>query len=316
MVNWDLSYALLPVIIMFVILIMNEDVSPKKMFAVFSFSMIGALPAAMIEILGTWALTYFYIGFGLDLYAHYPLVQTSYSAIMAFIIIAPTEELLKLLAFKIVSNKINDVYSGIIYGATAALGFAAIENILYVITAERYSIIVAIFRAVLSIPVHTVTGIIIGLAFVNNERRKASDRVILFLLCILLHGTYDFLLETMKDYADNKFMIFVCLSGVGTVILITYALLISLIVAMKRRHKYDYKVYRLGDSQYSQQTQNVQQNIQQNIGQVQNDVSEQTIIQSEQKQSLVRNEQTIIIEGTCEVHNDIRQDRAEASGEY
>lgn len=252
MINWNLSYALFPVVMMFFILIMNEDVSPKKMFCVFAFSMFSAFPTAIIEMMGTWALTAGYVKAGLNLYAHYPLVQTSYSAIMAFIVIAVTEESFKLLSFKIVSHQVTDVYSAIIYGATAALGFAAIENILYVVSAAQFSIIVAVFRAVLSIPVHTVTGIIIGLAFVNNGKRKRSDRIILFTLCILLHGTYDFLLETIKDYADNKIMIMTCLAGLGTVILITYALLISLIVAMKRRHKIDRRVHLLYDNKTMQ----------------------------------------------------------------
>ena len=245
MINWNLSYALFPVVIMFVILIMNEDVSPKRMFSVFTISMLSALPTAFIEMMGSWLLTAIYIDAGLDLYAHYPLVQTSYSAIIAFVVVALTEESFKLISFQMVANKIHDVYSAIIYGATAALGFAAIENILYVVSAERFSIIVAGFRAVLSIPVHTVTGIIIGLAFVNDGRRKTSDKIILFTMCVMLHGTYDFLLETIKDYADNNFMVLTCLAGLGTIILITYALLISLIVAMKRRHKIDRKVHLL-----------------------------------------------------------------------
>lgn len=248
MINWDLSYALFPVVIMFIILLMNETVSLTKMFAVFTFSMISAVPSSLLETIGTWAVTHVYINLGLNIYSHYPLIKTSYSALIAFLVISLTEEMFKLLSFRIVSDKVHDIYSAIIYGATAALGFAALENVLYVTNAATFSIVVAGLRTFLSIPIHTVTGIIIGLAFVNDGKRKKADRLILFTLCVLLHGTYDFLLETIGDYSNHSLMVMVCLAGIGTVVLITYAILISLIITMKKRHKADRRIHLLVDN--------------------------------------------------------------------
>ena len=75
----------------------------------------------------------------------------------------------------------------IIYSGATALGFATIENILYV-TSSGFS--TAILRSVTAIPAHLMFGIVMGSAFIRNLYFGAS-RGFAYILPALAHGTYD-----------------------------------------------------------------------------------------------------------------------------
>lgn len=92
---------------------------------------------------------------------------------------------------------------GVVYGATASLGFATLENILYV---GDGGMEVAVLRALTAVPQHAFTGIIMG-AFLGRARfaRDATERFGLLAsalgVAILLHGAYDAVLMTHSGYA-------------------------------------------------------------------------------------------------------------------
>ncbi|MFL5353411.1 PrsW family intramembrane metalloprotease [Archangium sp.] len=92
---------------------------------------------------------------------------------------------------------------GVVYGATASLGFATLENILYV---GDGGLEVAVLRALTAVPQHAFTGIIMG-AFLGRARfaQDATRRFGLLATAlgaaILLHGAYDAVLMTHSGYA-------------------------------------------------------------------------------------------------------------------
>ncbi len=91
---------------------------------------------------------------------------------------------------------------GIVYGATASLGFAALENLLYVGSGGTG---VAILRAFTAVPGHATWGAIMG-AHVGRARFAPPEQargimVRGVLWCIALHGAYDFLLFTKSMLA-------------------------------------------------------------------------------------------------------------------
>ncbi len=91
---------------------------------------------------------------------------------------------------------------GIVYGATASLGFAALENLLYV---GGGGTAVAILRAFTAVPGHATWGAIMG-AYVGRARFAPPEQarglmVRGVLWCIALHGAYDFLLFTRSALA-------------------------------------------------------------------------------------------------------------------
>lgn len=86
---------------------------------------------------------------------------------------------------------------GIVYGATASLGFATLENILYV-TDGGWG--VAITRAITAVPCHACLGAILGY-YVGQARFKNNGRLAWFglMVAIALHALYDFPLMVLAE---------------------------------------------------------------------------------------------------------------------
>ena len=120
-----------------------------------------------------------------------------YSSYTAFIVAGFTEEGLKFLAFYFffLGNKnFNEKFDGIVYSVFIALGFAGIENILYVFTGG-YG--VGIIRALTAVPAHALFGIAMGYYFGIARFRSDNRSAFIFLaffLPFLFHGLYNFLL--------------------------------------------------------------------------------------------------------------------------
>jgi protease PrsW len=121
----------------------------------------------------------------------------SYAAYTAFIVAALTEEGMKFLAFYFFfwrNKNFNERFDGIVYAVYISLGFAGIENIVYVFSGG-YS--VGIIRALTAVPAHALFGIVMGYYFglaKFNPGRSNLFLVMAFLLPYLFHGVYDFLL--------------------------------------------------------------------------------------------------------------------------
>jgi RsiW-degrading membrane proteinase PrsW (M82 family) len=121
----------------------------------------------------------------------------SYAAYTAFIVAALTEEGMKFLAFYFFfwsSKHFNERFDGIVYAVYIALGFAGIENILYVFTGG-YS--VGVIRALTAVPAHALFGIVMGYYFGMakfSQGRTTFYLVIAFFIPYVFHGLYNFLL--------------------------------------------------------------------------------------------------------------------------
>jgi RsiW-degrading membrane proteinase PrsW (M82 family) len=158
---------------------------PKKMIMkIFLLGAVMVIPAGIIEII---------IMSGLEAITS----GVFYIFIISFFVIAPSEELFKYVVVKhsvYNSLEFNEVMDGIVYTVSASLGFATIENIIYVL---QHGVGTGIARAFLAVPGHAffgaVMGYYIGLAKFNREKEKSLlTRGVVF--AILLHGLYDFLI--------------------------------------------------------------------------------------------------------------------------
>jgi RsiW-degrading membrane proteinase PrsW (M82 family) len=129
----------------------------------------------------------------------------------AFVVAAFTEELFKFAALMIIfwnNRHFNEKFDGIVYASFVSLGFAAIENLLYVINGGYQ---VGLTRAFTAVPAHALFGIImgyrVGLAkFYPEERRKQLTMALL--MPMLFHGTYDFILMSGHEYLIFVFVPF------------------------------------------------------------------------------------------------------------
>lgn len=122
------------------------------------------------------------------------LIKAAYTA---FIVAGFTEETLKYLAFILIiwnSKHFNEKFDGIVYAVFISLGFAGIENIIYV---SEGNASVGILRALTAVPAHALFGVTMGyyfgLARFFPERRKLY-LIYALAIPISLHGFYDFCL--------------------------------------------------------------------------------------------------------------------------
>jgi hypothetical protein len=137
-----------------------------------------------------------------------PVLRTtdalSVAAFEAFVIAAMCEETAKLavlLGYSFRHSAFDESMDGIVYGATASLGFAALENLLYVLDGGFG---LAILRGLLSVPGHATYGAVMGY-YVGRARFDPENRWRLvglgLLAAVLLHGLYDFPLMLIGDDA-------------------------------------------------------------------------------------------------------------------
>jgi RsiW-degrading membrane proteinase PrsW (M82 family) len=86
---------------------------------------------------------------------------------------------------------------GVVYGATASLGFAALENVLYV---TRSGWIVAMNRTLTAVPFHACLGAILGYHIAQTRLGTGSRTSVWtgLVAVILMHGLYNFPLMTVQ----------------------------------------------------------------------------------------------------------------------
>lgn len=119
------------------------------------------------------------------------------AAYHAFVVAGSTEEIFKFLALYILvwkSPSFDEKFDGIVYAVFVSLGFAAVENVLYVMDGGMQT---ALTRAITAVPAHAIFGITmgyyLGIARMYQEL-KAKYLARALLVPILLHGIYDFIL--------------------------------------------------------------------------------------------------------------------------
>jgi RsiW-degrading membrane proteinase PrsW (M82 family) len=133
----------------------------------------------------------------------------------SFIVAALTEEFYKyiVLFFLVWRNRnFNERFDGIVYAVFISLGFAGVENLLYVLSPELGGVSTALSRAVFAVPGHALFGVAMGYYFAM-ARFEPSRRKIYFALAFfvpfLLHGTYNFILLSDMQYLMAVFCVFV-----------------------------------------------------------------------------------------------------------
>ena len=123
----------------------------------------------------------------------------AFALIQAFVVAALCEEWIKLVVvrrFIYRRAQFDEVMDGIVYTVAAGLGFACLENILYVASG---GMAVALTRAVTAVPLHAVCSALLGYGLgkahfavtAAEEERQINAG---FLQAVGVHGGYDFLL--------------------------------------------------------------------------------------------------------------------------
>lgn len=122
--------------------------------------------------------------------------------IQAFFQAAVPEEIMKFLALWIVvktTKEFDEYFDGIVYAVCVGMGFAALENVLYLVGAGDAWVRLGIQRALLSVPGHyadaVLMGIFFSLAYFGTENVR-QNQIYTLLYPILAHGLYDTVCST------------------------------------------------------------------------------------------------------------------------
>ncbi|MEZ5987527.1 MAG: PrsW family intramembrane metalloprotease [Planctomycetota bacterium] len=116
----------------------------------------------------------------------------------AFLATAPVEEVAKMLPLFLAWRRraFDEPLDGVIYGTAVALGFASLENFLYLRMSGDPVLI--LMRGFTAVPIHVACSGATGLLFGIAKFRRGPERPLLILcgliFAIALHGLYDWLL--------------------------------------------------------------------------------------------------------------------------
>lgn len=216
--------ALLPVVLVFRYIYKKDRAEREPLGFVLFVLLMGTVfapLAGILEKIATQIITQFYTPETLD-----------YEKVHNFLGVGLIEESIKLsvlLIFVWRSPNFDYRYDGIVYAVASSLGFAALENVLYVI---QFGTQVSIGRAIFAIPGHTTFGVFMGYYLSRAKNHKMQNHKIrqffmsLYAIAIptLIHGTYDFLLSTPAKEAGygNYFFIMVIILDIWAWIVIRH----------------------------------------------------------------------------------------------
>lgn len=225
-----LAIAVLPTLVIFAIVIKNARAKRepvKKVAKVFGISVASTILAMILELIGEAILGSIFDAAGGDSESVLGVLLN------CLFVIALVEEGCKYFTFKIMifnDREFDNTYDGIIYGAASALGFATLENILYV---AGGGIGTGILRAVLSVPLHACTGIFMGYYFGISKYKKYNDinqdknpQRRAYIIAVIIHALYDFFLmaEGATDAPEN--FIYITIGAVLIIMIIVYLIMI------------------------------------------------------------------------------------------
>ena len=140
------------------------------------------------------------------------------AAYNAFLVAGTTEEVFKFLALYLLiwkSPSFNEQFDGIVYAVFVSLGFAAVENVMYVMEGGYET---AAIRAITAVPAHAIFGVTMGYYFgiahrYSEIRRSNLGKAIA--VPILLHGIYDFILMVEVSWLLILFVPYVVFLYIG-----------------------------------------------------------------------------------------------------
>lgn len=144
------------------------------------------------SVIVTFALSYLIVGpVGLQATTFWEYV------IDAFLVVALVEEFSKFIFVRwlLYPNKnFNEPFDGIVYCVMVSMGFATVENVLYVMEG---GVSVALLRMFTAVPAHATFGILMGF-FVGEAKFLKHNRTLYLVVGLLaatvMHGFYDLFL--------------------------------------------------------------------------------------------------------------------------
>lgn len=145
-------------------------------------------------------------------------IGKTYIFYMSFIVAGLVEEGLK--ALVLITNLLkeknfNERLDGIIYSVFLSLGFATVENIIYILFEDPTSAFeVGVIRSIISVPAHMIFAVIMGYyiskyRFTSSKAKKRKYLIASIILPVLLHGVFDFILMIQYRWSIIVFIAYI-----------------------------------------------------------------------------------------------------------
>ena len=189
-----LALALAPIVFIFTFVYLKDEFEKEPLKYLIITFVLGILIAAPVIYIGEYLqeLTGTSQGSG----------EIGDLFIYAFFVVAFTEEVMKYLVLRFYNyphKEFDEPYDGIMYGVAVSLGFAAIENVLYVFGSEGAEIQIGLLRMFTAVPAHAMFGIMMGYfvgraKFIGVDGNPFLERMKGLGVAILFHGVYDYFL--------------------------------------------------------------------------------------------------------------------------
>ena len=218
--------AVLPVILigLFVYLKDNEKEPMVMLAKLFIFGMVSCFPIALAEM------------FFDTIFSNMDKVSLLYVFFYSLFVVGMVEEICKWwITYKFCwdNENFNYVYDAIVYAIFVSLGFAFVENLLYV---THYGIGTGIVRAIMSVPGHASWGLLMGyylgkskLNYIQGNRGIAiKNKVLSYVVPVSLHTVYNFLL-----FSGSTVAVILCLIQVA----LTYIICIKKVQFVSQKNE-------------------------------------------------------------------------------
>lgn len=205
-----LVLALLPIIILGYYTYSKDSKKEPKLLLLKLF--VGGFGAVVLTIIISSALRILFPSFNGNVNEFGSIKLLAYT----FFIISLVEEFSKFIFTYILSyynKEYDELYDMIVYSVFVSLGFALIENVLFVFDG---GILLAISRFFFAVPTHASVAVFMGyylsfakLADINNSKKLKKKYLVLSLLVpITLHGIYDYMVYSNSYIMYYLFFLF------------------------------------------------------------------------------------------------------------
>ena len=200
-VLYMLISSLLPAVLLIGYVRYRDRRRPEPMMRIIQ-AVIYGLFSAFLAVPLAMALEGLVYSSGYGIFAVLPFVRGVFSA---FVGAAIPEESMKLLMLWLMlrnCDDFNEAMDGIVYAVCIGMGFAGIENVLYVFQSEDGWATTALMRSLLAVPGHYIFAVLMGFFYSLAHfypRRYRKYRYLIWLAPVLAHGIYDAILMVVQS---------------------------------------------------------------------------------------------------------------------
>lgn len=180
----------------------KEKESKHLLFKLFLSGMLSAILVIVINLTLSTLIPYYKFSNNVN------FIQLFFQTFIKIALLEVCMKLLMIYSFGYKNQEFNETYDIIIYSIFVSLGFAALENISYILT--EGSITLSITRGILSYPTHAIDALFMGYylsmakisKLQNNKKLERNNFIKSIIVPTILHGIYDFCL-----YSENNIII-------------------------------------------------------------------------------------------------------------